>query len=205
MTHLKERVVGREYAEAWIERAEKAEARVAELEADNRRLRERLLLRFPDERARSVCPITGDVVDNSQTWHCPDCERAAAIVEVIEPDPGQNAPDLGRLNGYMLRGAKHHGLCGCTPCADERKSHRIDVHPFTVGDAKARSEGEPTAVLEYGGIRIHFSLTYLHNVVGVFLFDRRSTYAESHIATAAALKEIERRMWRATPLGGTDR
>lgn len=22
-----------------------------------------------------VCPITGDAVDNSETWHCPDCER----------------------------------------------------------------------------------------------------------------------------------
>lgn len=37
----------------WKGRAEKAEARVAELQLDNSRLRERLLLRFPDETYRN--------------------------------------------------------------------------------------------------------------------------------------------------------
>lgn len=39
------------------------------------------------DRDRDECPVTGDIVDNSVMWHCPDCERE------YRPRTGQAEPD----------------------------------------------------------------------------------------------------------------
>jgi len=63
---------------AMAERAEKAEARVLELELDNAKLRERLLLRFPDD--------TADSVYNTQSEKCGNlCASCAALPEEDSP------------------------------------------------------------------------------------------------------------------------
>lgn len=112
----------------------------------------------------------------------------APAEETIAPPEYANVPDV-------TWGTQDSGLCQCSECAAKDRSHRVDVWPFMVSHPAARAKGEPTATLEYGGVRVFLPLTFLHVLRGVVI-DPQSSYGASLNVLASALHEIERRMWK---------
>ncbi len=120
--------------------------------------------------------------------------RPSEARQRIEPAMGENAPELPEM-AWWRKGETHSAICPCTEChALPRQT--VDVFPFTVGDPASRARGEPTAILEYDGVRIHLGLTFLRSVAGALLMDAsKSSFERSLRVAAAAMNEIERRMW----------
>lgn len=105
----------------------------------------------------------------------------------IAPAPGANAPAL----------ELHDPLCACTECYGERRgqSPQLTIVPFDVQAEGARGQ-EPVATLTFDGVTVELSLTYLRAVAVSVTLDQRSWNYGSHRVFAAALGEIERRMWQ---------
>lgn len=116
----------------------------------------------------------------------------------IEPPPEYNCqpPEFY----WDVPGKEHNALCACTRCWEtKRKGVPLEkwpgvvVVPFEVKDVSRRTE--PRAVLEYEGVRVELTLTFVHNLVGAVI-DRDSSFGDSLSMLSNALGEIERRMWR---------
>lgn len=120
--------------------------------------------------------------------------------ERIEPAEREPAPNMSWCGPYpgiwSPRGTPHHGICSCSDCYALKRSHAVTVVPFAVLDPAARAKGEPTATIEYGGVRIEIGHTFLRSVMGAIQSDvAKSFYGESLAVLVRALGEIERRMW----------
>jgi len=127
-----------------------------------------------------------------------DRTRPESPAEVIEPEQGQNAPNMSWTGyGNVERPDKgHHALCECYECRSRTRVQRVDVWPFTVGDPATRAKGEPTAVIEYGGVRIFITHTFIARVASLTSLDPGSSYDDSFRVLGQALGEMNRRMWR---------